>query len=332
MTGSSPTVPSAVSTVAGETGRARVLVVDPIDPGALDELRRRFDLAVELAPDVGRLRLSIAEADALVMRSGIELDAETIAAAGRLKVVARAGVGTDNIDFEAARAASIQVFNVPDRSSNAVAEFALGMILAVGRKLALADSQVRRDEWRKAELAGLELRGATIGIVGLGRIGSRLAELALALGMRVLATVARPGPDRRRELGGRGIELVELGDLLARSDVVCLTLPLTPRNVGMIGAAELRAMRPGAYLVNVSRAELVEAPALIAALRQGRLGGGAFDVLDRADCRELAAMDDVVLTPHIGAMTASAQAEIGRLVVAGLGAGLNGEEVPGRLC
>ncbi|MEZ5077269.1 MAG: NAD(P)-dependent oxidoreductase [Solirubrobacterales bacterium] len=309
-----------------------MLVVDPLHPAALAELRDRFDLQVAFAPGESRLRALIADADVLVMRSGIDLNAAVIAEATRLKVVARAGVGIDNIDFDAARAAGVKVFNVPDRSSNAVAEFVFGLALAIARKIALADSQVRSDVWRKAELAGLELRGSTIGLVGLGKIGSRVAQLANAFGLRVLATVGDPSPGRAEQLAAAGVELVELSQLLSAADLCCLALPLNERTAGMIGANELELMRREAFLVNVSRAELVDTGALLGALRDRRIDGAAIDVLHKADCRLFSELDNVVLTPHIGAMTDAAQASIGREVVRRIAIGLDGKEIPDRLC
>lgn len=315
------------------SGRARVLIVDPLHPVAVEQLRGEFEVTVRLGPGEEELRGLVAGADVLVMRSGVRLSAETIAAAPSLRLVARAGTGLDNIDLEAAERAGVRVFNVPSQAASSVAEHAIALALAVTRRIPLADSQVRRNEWRKAELVGDELRGGTIGIVGLGAIGSLIARLALGFQMRVLASVARPSERRRRDLAHEQIELVGLELLLAESAVVCVAAPLTARTRGLIGARELALMAESAYVVNVARGGVVDEAELYAALAGGRLAGAALDVVAaEGEANRLGELDNVVLTPHIGAMTEQAQRRIGETVVASIRTALAGGRVANQVC
>ncbi|MEK2490732.1 amino acid adenylation domain-containing protein [Kitasatospora purpeofusca] len=326
-------VPKAAAPNAGASregaSRARVLVLDPIDPGALDELRRQHDVTVALRPPVDELLRLVRDQEVIVLRSGVRLDAPVIAAAGRLRVIARAGSGIDNIDVAAARAAGVTVFNIPAVSAPAVAELALGLMLTVGRHLALADRQVRSGIWNKAALSGVELGGKTLGLVGYGRIGSRIAALGRALGMRVLVDVARPDADRRHELERLDYELAPLKTLLPAADVVCLAVPLTDRTHHLIDAAALAAMKPTSLLVNVSRGLVVDEDALYEALAEGRIGGAGLDVVaEEGRPNRLHDLDNVVITPHIGAMSVDSQVRIGRILVDSVAAALAGREVP----
>lgn len=323
------------ATVPGGTGQrtGKILIVDPLHPAAVRELDERFEVVMRHRPSEAELRTAIRDVDVLVMRSGVRLTGSVIAAAERLKLVARAGVGVDNIDIPAAQNAGIRVFNVPAQSSNSVAEFTFGLVLAVTRRIPLACAQVKRNEWRKSELVGQDLRNSTIGIVGLGAIGSVVAELACAFGMQVLATVGTPTSQRRRQLDGEGIELIGLSQLLAQAKVVCVAAPLNESTRDLIAAEELGLMINGSYLVNVSRGGVVNENDLYQALENGKLAGAALDVVAAEGQRNrLADLDNVVLTPHIGAMTEQAQERIGEIVVRSIIRGLNGERVANELC
>ncbi len=312
---------------------AQVLVVDPLHRGALGKLTMLFDVIVRHSPPEAELYELIRDADVLVMRSGISLTAPMIASAPNLRLVARAGVGIDNIDLAAARRAGVRVFNVPEQSSASVAEFAFALILAITRRIPLADAQVRRGEWCKPSLTGVELRERTIGIVGLGAIGSIVARRALGFEMRVLACVARPSCGRRRRLLREGIELVDLDRLLREADVVCVTAPLTPANCGLIAKHELELMKERAYLVDVSRGGVVNEDDLHAALTSNKLAGAALDVVAaEGEASPLTALDNVIVTPHIAAMTEQAQRRIGEVVVASILAGLDGGHIANQVC
>lgn len=312
--------------------RARIVVLDPLHPDAVAELSRDHDVVVRLRPGEEELAGLVADADAIVVRSGVRITARTVERARALRVVARAGAGTDNIDLAACRRAGVQVFNIPGASAGAVAELTLGLVLAVTRNIVRADRRIREGVWDKAGSAGPELAGRTLGVVGAGRIGSRLAELGRAVGMRVVASVARPSPPRDAELRERGVRRLALTDLLATADVVCLTVPLTEATRGLVGAPELAAMRPDSYLVNVSRGGVVDEAALYKALRDGTIAGAALDVHAVEHGQpELAALDNVVLTPHIGATTTDAQLRVGRVLVTQLRKALAGGSAAGRV-
>ncbi|WP_063838220.1 amino acid adenylation domain-containing protein [Saccharothrix sp. ST-888] len=320
----------ALAELAAEAAapRPRILVVDPIHQGALEELQRRHDVTVALRPPAEELLRLVRDKEVVVLRSGVRLDAGVIAAANRLKVIARAGSGVDNIDLAAARAAGVTTFNIPAVSAPAVAELALGLMLTVGRHIALADRQVRQGIWNKSALSGAELAGKTLGLVGLGRIGSRIAALGRALGMRVLVDVDRATEERRRELELHGYELVALDQLLPAADVVCLAVPLTEQTHHLIDAAALAVMKPTSLLVNVSRGLVVDEDALYEALAGGGIAGAGLDVVAReGQPNRLSELDNVVITPHIGAMSADSQARIGRILVDSVNAALAGREV-----
>ncbi|WP_211339300.1 hydroxyacid dehydrogenase [Nocardia mexicana] len=313
--------------------RDRVLVLDPIDEGALAHLARHYDLTVRYGPSAGELVELICDADAVVLRSGARLPAEVLAAAARLRVIVRAGSGTDNIDLNTARRRGIGVFGVPGESASAVAELGIGLLLAVARKIAVADRRLRAGVWDKPNLAGIELGGKTIGIVGQGHIGVALARLASGFSMNILAAVDNPTDERRDRLAGQGIGLVGLPELLAESDIVALAVPLTPATRHLIGAPQLRRMRPTALLVNVSRGGVVDETALLEGLVRGDIAGAALDVVTAEGTRPaLADLDQVVLTPHIGAMTAEAQRRIGETVIRTLATALSGGEPENRIC
>lgn len=327
--------PAGAERATGTHGQRplRVLIVDPLDEGAIARLRADHKVTVSLRPPPSALLELVAEAEVLIVRSGVEITGEVIGGAPRLGLIVRAGVGTDNLDLEAARAASVRVCTVPGLSAGAVAEHAIGLMIATMRRIPEADRQVRDGIWDKRGLVGAELSGRTLGLVGLGSIGSRIAELAGALGMRLVACVARASSQRRAELAERGIDLADLDALLERSDVVSLQLPLTGESRGLIGADRLARMRPGAYLVNVSRAGIVDEAALEHALREGPLAGAATDVLEGERGRpSLASLDNVVLTPHIGAMTADSQRRIGEAVIGAITAWDRGEALQNRVC
>ena len=314
------------------TYRARVVVLDPVSPEALADLERDHEVLVRLHPPHDELLALAADADALVVRSGVQITGDVIRAGRRLKVVARAGSGTDNIDLAACRESGVQVFNLPAVSAPAVAELAFGLMLALTRRIALADRQVRGGQWRKSQLVGGELQGRVLGVVGLGPIGSRIAELGGAFGMRVLAAVNRSTAERDAELRGRGVERLDLHDLLEASDLVCLAVPLTAATRHLIGARELALMPAGSFLVNVSRGGVVDEDALLRALRDGALAGAALDVHEReSGTPALAALDSVVLTPHIGAATVESQRRVGLLLAAELRTVLAGGQATNRV-
>ncbi|MCD6360269.1 MAG: phosphoglycerate dehydrogenase [Armatimonadetes bacterium] len=254
---------------------------------------------------------AVADADALMVRSGTRVDAEMIETGAKLRVIARAGVGVDNIDVAAATRRGIAVVNTPTGNTISAAEHTLGMMLAAARKIPLADAAMKAGEWPKSECLGRQLYGKTLGVVGLGRIGQEVARRARAFEMRLLGCDPYVTEERAAELG---VRLVALEELLAEADVVTLHAALTDESRHLIGAEEFALMRDGALLVNCARGGLVDESALKEALRSGRLAAAALDVFEgepEPDA-ELVGLPNVVATPHVAASTEEAQVHVAR--------------------
>ena len=287
----------------------RVLICDPIHEDGVRKLREA-GFTVDERPDITgeELLRVIGDYDAIVVRSRTKVGAEVLRAAKRLKVVARAGVGLDNIDVKEAEARGITVVNSPGGPSIAVAELTLGLMLSLARSIPLADRTMKRGEWIKKRLRGRELRGKTLGIIGFGRIGYQVAKRARAFEMKILVydVAIQRVMKYVEEVGG---EAVALEELLRRSDFVTLHVPLLPQTRHMISERELSMMKDGAYLINTSRGGVVDEEALKEALRSGKLAGAALDVYEKEPPEDtsLTGMDKVVCTPHIGAQTEEAQ-------------------------
>lgn len=284
----------------------RILVAEKLAPEGIALLAREHQVDERSGLSRDELLGILPDYEALVVRSQVQVDAETIAAGRRLVVIGRAGVGVDNVDVEAATRAGVTVVNAPTGNTIAAAEHTMALLLAVARHVAEADASMRRGEWRRRELVGIELRGRTLGIVGLGRIGLAVATRARAFEMRLV------GSDPYVSLAvadEHGIELVDLDELIARSDAITLHVPLTEQTRGLIGAPELARMKPDAIVLNVARGGLVDEEALARALKDGRLGGAGIDVYEDEPPRSSPLLDAprTVLTPHLGASTAEAQ-------------------------
>jgi D-3-phosphoglycerate dehydrogenase / 2-oxoglutarate reductase len=288
----------------------RVLVAEPLADEGLELLRAEHE--VDYRPDLARAEFLelLPNYDALVVRSGVKVDAQAIAVGKRLRVVGRAGVGVDNIDVPAATDAGILVVNAPTANTIAAAELTVGLIYALARHIPQGEASLRRGEWRRADFVGTELRGKTLGIIGLGKIGLAVAQRARAMEMTLL------GSDPFVSAGAaaaRAIELVEVDELLRRADVVTLHVPLNDATRGLIGADRLQLMKPTALLVNVARGGVVDEAALAAALGDGRLAGAAVDVYEHEPPTDapLLSAPNTVLTPHLGASTREAQTKAG---------------------
>jgi D-3-phosphoglycerate dehydrogenase len=287
----------------------RILVAEAIAPEGVEALRgsHEVDVRTELTPD--DLRVAIAGYDALVVRSQVKVDASLIAAGERLQVIGRAGVGVDNVDVDAATRAGVTVVNAPTGNTIAAAEHSIALLLAVARRIAAADGSVRRGEWRRTAFQGVELRGRTLGIIGLGKIGMAIADRARGLEMDLL------GADpyvTAEQAALRGVELVELDELLARSDAVTVHVPLTRATRGLIGARAIARMKPGAIVLNVARGGIIDEAAVAKALEDGRLAGAGIDVFEHEPPTgsPLLEAPNTVLTPHLGASTAEAQVAV----------------------
>jgi D-3-phosphoglycerate dehydrogenase len=290
---------------------ARILVAEPIAQAGLDTLTAAHDTQVRLSQPRAALLAALSEEggwDALVVRSQTRVDAELLAAAApRLSVVGVASVGTDRIDLAAATRAGVMVVNAPTGNTIAAAEHTMALMLALMRRVPAADSSLRAGEWERGRYTGAELRHRTLGIIGLGKIGKAVARRASGFEMRVVAHDPYLTAEQAAEHGAR---LVGLPELLLRADVITVHTPLTAQTRGLIGPAQIDAMKPGAVLLNVARGGIVDEVALAAALREGRLGGAGVDVYSTepmAADNPLRGVPNTVLTPHLGASTAEAQ-------------------------
>ena len=291
--------------------KVKVLVCDPIDNEGTEELRQAgFEVDVNPTISKNQLREVVSNYDALIVRSRTKVTREIIEAGEKLKAIGRAGVGLDNIDLETAGKRGIAVLNTPEALADAVAELTIGLILSLARSIPLADRTMKEGKWVKRELRGWQLRGKTLGLIGLGNIGERVARIAKALGMNILVTKrTHPTPELQRELKAEYIPLKDFSDFLQKSDVITIHIPLTPQTSHMIGGKEIQLMKDGAFLINTSRGEILDGKALLEALRSGKLGGAALDVYEVEPPKDLALirLSNVVCTPHIGGQTLESQ-------------------------
>ena len=288
---------------------SKVLVTDAIAPEGLDLLGSAAEVDVKRGLQEAELVETIKDYQALVVRSETKVTPAVIQAGRDLRVIARAGIGVDNIDLEAATSAGIPVVNAPLGNTVAAAEHTLALMLALARNVPQAHASMRQGEWRRSAFMGVEVRDKALGIVGLGRVGAEVAMRARAFGMRLLAHDPFVSPDFAARLGA---ELVPLDELLARADFVTLHTPLTPNTNKLIGRRELGLMRPDSRLINVARGELVDEDALLEALESGTLGAAALDVFVEEPPADmtLAQHPRVISTPHLGASTEEAQREV----------------------
>ncbi len=304
-----------------------VVVAETIAPGAVDELAEQ--VAVDVAVGVPRTELleRLAGAAGLIVRSATDVDAEMIAAAPHLVVIGRAGIGVDNIDVGAATAAGVMVVNAPDANTISAAEHTMALLLAQARRVAEADASLRGGRWERGRLEGVELHGKTLGILGLGRIGTLVAQRASSFGMHVVAYDPFVSDDRAQRLG---VELSALDDVLSRSDFVTIHLPRTRETEGLIDAAALAAAKPGIRIVNVARGGIVDEQALADAITAGHVAGAAIDVFatEPTTASPLFDLREVVVTPHLGASTREAQDKAGVSVARSVLAALRGDLVP----
>jgi D-3-phosphoglycerate dehydrogenase len=256
------------------------------------------------------LASALANADALVVRSAVQVDDALMERAPKLRVIGRAGVGVDNIDADAATRRGIVVMNTPGANAVAVAELTLGLMLTMARKVPAANASMHAGKWEKKSLQGMELRGKTLGILGLGRIGLEVAKRARGFGLEIIGSDPFVAAAVAREAG---IKLVTLDELMAGSDYITLHVGLTPQTGGVINAKSLAAMKKGVRIINCARGELVDDAALVAALKSGQVAGAALDVFAVEPPKDspYAELENVILTPHIAGSTAEAQEAVG---------------------
>jgi len=287
----------------------RILVADPLAEDGLDRLRRAGEVTVVSKLGEAELILCIPEFDALVVRSETKVTAPVLEAGRRLRVVGRAGVGVDNIDVPAATRKGILVVNAPRGNVVAAAEHTIALLFALARSVPQADASVKRGEWTRSKFIGTEIRGKTLGVIGLGNVGSEVAKRAHGLEMEVVAYDPVVTMERAELFN---VELIALNDLLERSDFVTIHVPLVDANRHLIGAPELALMKPTARLVNTARGGIVDEAALLAALESGRLAAAAADVFEHEPAGDspLFKLPNFIATPHIAASTIEAQVSV----------------------
>ncbi|RJN33270.1 phosphoglycerate dehydrogenase [Nesterenkonia natronophila] len=307
--------------------RPVVVLAEELSPATVEALGPDFEIRQSDGTDKPRLFADIAEADALMVRSATKVDAELLSHARQLKVVARAGVGLDNVDIPAATSAGVMVVNAPTSNVLSAAELTCGHILGLARNISPAHQALKAGEWKRSRYTGVELSEKTLGVIGLGRIGGLVAERMAAFGMEILAYDPYVTSARAHQLGAK---LVSLDELYARADVVTIHMPKTPETVGMLNADAFAKMKDSVFLINVARGGLIDEADLEAALAAGTIGGAAVDVFATEPATDLPffSHESVVVTPHLGASTHEAQEKAGVSVARSVRLALDGELVP----
>lgn len=307
--------------------RPVVLIADKLAPSTVEALGDGVEVRWVDGPDRPALLAAVPEADALLVRSATTVDAEVLAAGTKLKIVARAGVGLDNVDVKAATARGVLVVNAPTSNIHSAAEHAVTLLLATARQIPAADASLKAHTWKRSSFNGTEIFGKTVGVVGLGRIGQLFAQRLAAFGTHIVAYDPYVSAARAAQLG---IELLTLDELLGRSDFISVHLPKTPETAGLIGKEALAKTKPGVIIVNAARGGLIDEAALADAIRSGHVRGAGLDVFSTEPCTDspLFELDQVVVTPHLGASTSEAQDRAGTDVAASVQLALAGEFVP----
>jgi len=304
-----------------------VLIAEELSPATVDALGPDFEIRRCDGANREELLVALADVDAVLIRSATKIDSQALAAAKRLKVVARAGVGLDNVDVKAATIAGVMVVNAPTSNTTSAAELAVGLLLATARNIAPANQSLKEGKWKRSQYGGVELFDKTVGIVGLGRIGALTAERLAGFGMKIIAYDPYLSTARAGQLG---VRLVSLDDLLRWSDFITVHLPKTPETVGLIGEEALKLVKPSVRIINAARGGIVDEQALFNALKEGRVAGAGIDVWEKEPCTQspLFGFESVVVTPHLGASTEEAQEKAGVAVAKSVRLALAGELVP----
>ena len=308
-------------------GKPVVLIAEELSPATIEALGPDFEVRNCNGEDRAELLSAIADVDAILIRSATQINAEALAAAKSLKVVARAGVGLDNVDVKAATQAGVMVVNAPTSNITSAAELAVALMLASARKIVPANLALKEGLWKRSKFTGAELNEKVVGIVGLGRIGMLVAQRLAAFGVTMVAYDPYVQPMRAAQLG---IRMVPLDELLKISDFITIHLPKVPETVGLIGAEQLKLVKPTVHIVNAARGGIVDEQALYEALKEGRVAGAGVDVYAKEPCTDspLFGLENVVATPHLGASTDEAQEKAGIAVAKSVRLALAGELVP----
>ena len=304
-----------------------VLIAEELSPATVEALGPDFDVRSVDGTDRPALLSALADASAILIRSATNVDEEAIAAAKSLKVIARAGVGLDNVDIKAATTAGVMVVNAPTSNIISAAELTVGHILSLARHIPAAHDSLAAGTWKRSKYTGVELYEKTVGIIGLGRIGALITQRLQAFGMNVVAFDPYVTAARAQQLG---VTLLSLEEVLETSDFITIHMPRTPETTGMISTDQFALMKPTAFVINVARGGLIDEDALFAALKSGRIAGAGLDVFVNEPPTDspLLTLDNVVLTPHLGASTDEAQEKAGVAVAKSVRLALSGELVP----
>lgn len=304
-----------------------VLLAEELSPATVEALGPDFEIRTCNGADRTELLASLVDVDAVLVRSATKIDGEALGVARRLKVVARAGVGLDNVDVPAATQAGVMVVNAPTSNIVSAAEMAVALLLAAARNVGPASTALRRGEWKRSKYTGIEVYGKIVGVVGLGRIGVLAAQRLMAFGTKVIAYDPYVQPGRAAQLG---IQLVDLETLLEQSDFITVHLPKTAETTGLIGDDQLRKVKPSVVIVNAARGGIVDEAALAAAVAEGRVHAAGVDVFAEEPCTKspLFEHERIVVTPHLGASTEEAQEKAGIAVARSVRLALAGELVP----
>ncbi|MFQ3537066.1 MAG: hydroxyacid dehydrogenase [Aggregatilineales bacterium] len=289
-----------------------ILVPDNLDKAGLRLLEAAEGVTVQAAAKMSRdeVLAAIPNADALIIRSATKVDRAMLAAAPKLKLIGRAGVGVDNVDLAAATERGVIVMNAPDGNTVATAELAIGLMLALARHIPAADGSLKAGQWERKAYMGIELRGKTLGLVGFGRVGRAVAKRAAAFEMTIIAHDPYVSAETAQPYG---VQMVTLDELYARSDFISLHASVTPENYHMICAESIAKMKDGVRIINDSRGALIDEHALAEAIRRGKVAGAALDVYEEEPPKPdnpLIGLPGVIHTPHLGASTYEAQDEV----------------------
>ncbi|MGE5529563.1 MAG: phosphoglycerate dehydrogenase [Patescibacteria group bacterium] len=303
----------------------KVLVLDGVAEAGIAVLREAgLETEIKGTPSKDELIGMIGEYDAMIVRSQTKVTAEVIAAAGRLKVIGRAGVGVDNVDVPAATQRGIIVMNAPDGNTISTAEHTVAMIMALSRNIPAAVASLKAGKWDRKSFTGVEVRDKTLGIIGLGRIGTEVARRMQAMGMAILGYDPFLTEERAEKLG---VTLASIDDIVARADYITVHTPLTPETKGLLGAEAMAKMKKGVRLINCARGGIIDEAALVAAVKSGKVAGAALDVYNEEPPlnRELIELPQVICTPHLGASTEEAQVNVAIDVAVEMTKALRGE-------
>ncbi len=290
-----------------ERAKYKVIICDSFAEKGIERLSSHFDVTYLPKINSQELLNKIHEYDVVIVRGRTKITKEVITKGENLKIIGRAGIGLDNIDLKSAESRAIKVFNTPESSTNAVAELTMGLIIDLARGISKGDFGMKHGNWLKDELMGFELKGKTLGIIGMGRIGTQVARLAKAFGMKILVyDIIELDKEILNEVGAK---VVSLDELLSSSDFVSLHVTLTDETYHMMDEEKLSKMKKGAYLINTARGPVVDEKALLKALKSGSIKGAALDVfeVEPPSSDELVRLNNVIATPHIGAQTREAQ-------------------------